>query len=478
MNFNKSNLNSNDILTDLEEDINNCAKTVHSFFSLSNLSSKYNNNNSRNIKFIIILIAFFQGLFDITNVTLLYYQKNVLHLSPVYLNYINGLLGIPWCIKPVIGFLCDKIRVNMDGIKPIIIFSSLLDFSVLIIFYIFNVSTITYCTVLFMHEIFKVMQLISAETLLVVISNENKKKNPNEIGKNISFFFAARTLGSLFGNILGGNLYAILGYKNMFLITSLLPIIIFINILFYKEAIINNRQLSNNSNNLFKDLLSIKDVLYEHKVYVLFALLFVIGLAPNFDSIVTFYFIDKLRFTPQIISNLMVFSTLSYFIGIIIYNTYFVSISQKKFYIVTNFLICVLNFIFLLFILGYTKALNINDKFFCFINQGVSSFIMELNSMPVLIIICELCPKDLEGTTFAFLSSLLNLSAILSNYFGSLILLLFNINSKQYSKLWILILIQSIYYLIFSIFFLFIKFPNFNKTNNNSNTLEIKETIN
>ena len=58
--------------------------------------------------------------------------------------------------------------------------------------------------------------------------------------------------------------------------------------------------------------------------------------------------------------------------------------------------------------------------------------------MPILSIWCDFCPDNLEASSIALFTGLLNLSGTFSNYLGSAIQYGMGINSTCYDKIWIL----------------------------------------
>lgn len=52
-----------------------------------------------------------------------------------------------------------------------------------------------------------------------------------------------------------------------------------------------------------------------------------------------------------------------------------------------------------------------------------------------------MCPNKLEATSITLFTGIMNFSDNLSNYWGSLLMWLLNINDKNYDKYWILLVI-------------------------------------
>ena len=70
---------------------------------------------------------------------------------------------------------------------------------------------------------------------------------------------------------------------------------------------------------------------------------------------------------------------------------------------------------------------------------------MELNLFPVLIIACRLSPKNVEGTMYALMMSIYNLSGNLGSQMGAGIMLVLGITEKDFHNLYLLVIITNIW---------------------------------
>ena len=52
-----------------------------------------------------------------------------------------------------------------------------------------------------------------------------------------------------------------------------------------------------------------------------------INLTPNFDSLVTFYLTDKLKFSTEDLSDFASFGTICYIIGLLLYSYYLLNVN-------------------------------------------------------------------------------------------------------------------------------------------------------
>ena len=92
----------------------------------------------------------------------------------------------------------------------------------------------------------------------------------------------------------------------------------------------------------------------------------------------------------------------------------------------------------------YNKKLGIPDKWFTLGGSLIQQILGQLNSIPVLVLACRLCPKNIEGTMYALLMSILNLGALLSYQFGGILTHFLGITTTNFDNLWLLILICNI----------------------------------
>lgn len=147
-----------------------------------------------------------------------------------------------------------------------------------------------------------------------------------------------------------------------------------------------------------------------------------LNITPAFDSLITFYFTDILKFSVTDLANFNTVGTLCYLFALIVYSWYFKKTDPKKFFVGTNFILWIVNLSFLMVVLKLVHYIGLSNKLFCFLNQGLNSFISELNYLPIIAIWCSISPDNLEATSITLFTGLMNLTFVTSNYFGGTIL--------------------------------------------------------
>jgi len=103
-------------------------------------------------------------------------------------------------------------------------------------------------------------------------------------------------------------------------------------------------------------------------------------------------------------------------------------------------------------------ALGIPDKFFSIGDSLIIQTFAEINTIPLLVLACRLCPKNIEGTMYALLMSTLNFGSMLSYQFGGLLMHLLGITENNFERLWVLIVLANCLMLVPMPFLYFVDF--------------------
>jgi len=67
----------------------------------------------------------------------------------------------------------------------------------------------------------------------------------------------------------------------------------------------------------------------------------------------------------------------------------------------------------------------------------------EINLLPMLVLACRLCPKNIEGTMYAVIMSSINFGSMISTQLGGLLAYSLNITEDNFDNLWLSILISN-----------------------------------
>lgn len=169
---------------------------------------------------------------------------------------------------------------------------------------------------------------------------------------------------------------------------------------------------------------------------------------PSYSDPIFFFYTTVLQFSPVTMGRLKLIYGIASVTGIFIYNRYLRSISFKKILWVTTMMSLSFNMLSILLVERVNLKLGIPDFVFTIFTDAISVALAEINTMPLLVLACNICPKNIEGTLYAFLMSISNLGSLLSTQFGSKLSNILGITSTDFSNLSWLIFIANIVLII------------------------------
>ena len=443
-------------LPDEQSQSTHSAKTHASFKQEPSLKS-HSEGGLVSTKFFIIVISFIMGLYEIGSLATFMYQKEILKIEPETMQMIFGFIAIPWCIKPVFGYLFDEIIYRIKKVKYIIIVSCCVRLVVFSVIAHYTVSAAPFYLICFTTSMCTLSENIVSEYTLVVSTKRENENNPDANANHLPIFFGFRALGSLVGNFFGGRIIKYQSIQSAFFVSSMLPFVVLAVALMYKERS-NNPMHAKKS--FAEEVEIMKKLVFRDKVLQMILFICLINLTPNFDVLYTFYMTDYLKFNTEDLANFSTFATVCYIIGLFCYSVAFKNINPKRFFVATNFFLWVMNISFLLVVLKVLDQWGWDKKLFCLLTQGVYSFVAELNYMPILAIWCSVCPKNLEATSITLFTGLMNFSGNLSNYIGAFLIWVLKFNKERYEELWIPLVIQNSYLLVAMIGVMCVTFPD------------------
>ena len=136
-------------------------------------------------------------------------------------------------------------------------------------------------------------------------------------------------------------------------------------------------------------------------------------------------------------------SSLSSIFGIWAYRVLFKKTSLCKYLLFTTIFYSAIQSSNLLISQQKTELVNLNPKDFTFVNSFLYGTVNELHLMPLMVMACYMCPKNVETTFYALVLAVINAGYLISYWMGGLFTIWLDISSTDFSKFWILILISS-----------------------------------
>jgi len=345
-------------------------------------------------------VYFTQGIESLPGLSLFFYLKEKLHLSPSTIMYLSTITGIAWLIKPIQGFLCD----NYLSKKTWIILSLL--GSVLISFYLGLIAFLP------LSILIVLMALGSFNATIRDVANDGimcvEGKEANECGSIQAIQWTAITFAGIITGLVGGYIADHYSYKVGYL--TLIPIYLIIMgiVVKYKSSAKRETQSTQKPPTLIQSILSYKE-LFTNKSF-LFACLFIFlyNFAPGFGTPLMFIERDAFHWSGTFMGILGAITSIVSIGGSILYFKFGKKLDVRKCLIYSVFIGAVTTLCYLYFT---PISAIIYGIVFSFIGMFIFLNIMTLMASSTI--------TGKEATSFALLCAINNLAGTASTLSGA-----------------------------------------------------------
>lgn len=374
-------------------------------------------------------------IFQFPSIAIRFWLIEQVKLSPAQMMAMNGLMGIPWCFKPMYGFISDTFPICGYKRVPYIIFGCWL-------------STFSYWCLPWYADNMEVVNLfmftgslgfsiadVVCDSILVVYA-----RSESETGNIQSWVWGLRAAGGLLASLLGGVAYDVLGCEMVLLVTGAFPL--FMSVLFLgigEEKVIKKHTASDTVKTLFNALKNIwKPALF----------LFIVSVTPGFGSVTQYYFENVLRFTAFQFSMLSTTSYLTSIVGTIIYRKWLTKVPFRKIFFYTLSISWILKWSYIAIVTNFNESLGISNMVLAMADSVILSLLGQFILLPAVVLAAKICPNGVEGTLFATLMSISNLAGVLSSEWGSVFADMYGVNKNNFDNFWKLIVLCNMIDLI------------------------------
>lgn len=448
---------------------------------------------------VIILVALTQGITGLSDLALSYLYKDDLKLEPSQVSRINSLATLPWVVKPIYGLISDSFPIFNYRRKPYLFIFGLMSILcwILMSVWVDNVSKVV--TIVMVNQISTAFCNVIGEALVVETSQKQRLVDPDASAKNVSMYFMVKSIGSLLTAFSSGALLEVMDKRSVFLITACFPCMMVLSSILLIEhksskqsecngdedsevtEILNQSTSTKNLNDNYDTIntsgntrsersgsissdnlnkltptksapyQSLKDqldllfsLLRNDRIYKPVIFIFLFMMTPSYSDPLFYFYTDVLRFSPIIMGRLKLVYGVASVLGIFLYNKVLKNVGFKKIVFYTTILYIFFNLLTIVLVLRLNQRYGISDFYFCMTADALTTALGEINTMPLLVLACNICPKNIEGTLYAFLMSVINLGYLFSTQLGASLTVALGITNNNFNNLSTLILIANL----------------------------------
>lgn len=386
-----------------------------------------------------ILLSFYLMLgfiFQFPSVAMRFWLIEKVKLSPAQLMAMGGLASIPWCLKPIYGFISDSFPIFGYRRKPYIMIGCWLTTLAYwcLPWYADDMEMV--CFWMFLSSLGTCISDVVCDSILVVHARNESKEDTGTIQ---SWCWGLRSAGGLLASATGGIAYNSIGGELVQVVTGFFPLIISILFLAINEHPVEVKNTS--AKKTFKTLI------YSFKspdIWKPALFLFLTAVTPGFGAVTSYYFENVLKFSAIQFSILDVTSYITSIIGTIIYKKWLTRVSFRKIFFVTLSVAWVLKWSYISIVTGFNESIGISNMVLAMGDSIILSLLGQFILLPSVVLAAKICPDGVEGSLYATLMSISNLAGVISSEWGSVFANMYGVNRNHFGNFWKLIVLCNL----------------------------------
>ncbi|XP_034916314.1 probable folate-biopterin transporter 2 isoform X1 [Populus alba] len=374
-----------------------------------------------------------------------YYMKDVQKVQPSESQIYQGIISIPWLVKPLWGLVTDFLPIFGYRRRPYLIFAGLLGtFSMLLLSFHEN-----------LHIVFVLLSMTAGSTGAAIADVtidacvvQNSNIRPYLAADMQSLCALSSSIGALMGFFLSGIFVHLIGPKGVFGLLSIPYGLVFLVGMLLDEPFMPNfsykkvnQKLLDASKAMWRTL-TFPDV-WRPCVYMFLSL----ALSINIHEGLFYWYTDSKdgpSFSQENVGFILSIGSIGSLLGALLYQNVLKNHPFRHLLFWTQLLFGLSGMLDLMLVLRLNLKCGIPDYFFVVIDESVSHMINRIKWMPLLVLSSKLCPPGIEGTFFALLMSIDNVGVLLSQWGGGVVLHLLNVTRTRFDNLWLAILTRNI----------------------------------
>ncbi|CAK91417.1 unnamed protein product (macronuclear) [Paramecium tetraurelia] len=396
--------------------------------------------------FLIGTIAFSQGIMGLSDLAISYMQKDDYKQDPAQTQFFSTIISLPWIVKPFWGIMTDTVPLFGYRRKSYLIFFGVLGFFCWNLLADYGVENREFGLILLtVINICVAFCNVIGEALLVEYSghSDDDTHQNDKASQNVTFFFGMRSTGTLVTAYSSGKLLQLFDKRYIFKITSIFPLILAGIAVFVKEKKYSKDEPEKDKIKTVESLKLFSKFVSQPVIYRPILLIMVFMSSPSISTAMFYFYTNVLQFGPDFIGELRLSYSICSILSAYLFNRFLRHVKFTKVFGYSTFVYCLVSCQTTLLVTRKNVKLGIPDRLFCFGDGVLNQVIGELNTMPVLVLACKMCPKNIEGTMYALLMSAINFGGMVSQELGALLTYYAGVTDDNFDNLARLIVICS-----------------------------------
>jgi MFS family permease len=418
--------------------------------------------------FPVLLTYFCYGASGVTNIALVFFEKDTLKLTPAEVAGIAFWLGLPWSMKMVAGAASDAYPILGKRRASYLLLGAICSVGGYAMLAAVVDARGTFLLAMLLVTVGFMVQDVIADALSVEVAGSDE-----EIGQVQALGRMALLVGSISVAYFGGWLAEVIGPRGVFASAMLLPLLVAgAAVWVWTRSVERPRPVNTGTIGGTKPIVVIglglsyaalgvlleafrvpfaqeivlvvsgaligfllKRVGTTREVVMAAVVIFLFRATPGVGQGYSYWAIDYLGFDQRFLGILAQVSSVLSLAGLLIFRKTIVSrpVSYTLRWVVIVGTVLYLPSIGLFY--GVHEWLGVSARMFAFIDTTISAPLAQLTMVPMLVLIAKTAPPGAEATMFAIMASLMNLALSASELFTRYLNDFFAVTQQDYSRL-------------------------------------------
>ena len=285
----------------------------------------------------IVLLSYYMFIgfmFQFPAVTMRFYLIETCKVSPTQMQALQGVVGIPWTVKVLYGFVSDAFPICGYRRRPYIIMSMLVNFGtwlalssvqephIVVVGAMMTLSSLTMC-----------VTDVMVDSILVINARDESEESKGSIQ---SHAWGARFIGGMIAAVFGGIAYENIGHAGVFIVQSCAPLIMLGGSFFLLENKVQSGAQESQSG-VKSTMKTLGGALRNPDIYKPALFIFLINCTPDYGSAMTFFYEKTLGFSAETFALLDVVGYTCAILSTILYRRYLRSIPFRTIFAIALF---------------------------------------------------------------------------------------------------------------------------------------------
>ncbi|KAF7017173.1 hypothetical protein CFC21_030650 [Triticum aestivum] len=357
-----------------------------------------------------------------------YYSKDVLRLQPSAAQLYQGIVDSPWVVKPIWGLLADVVPVAGYRRRPYFLLAGVIGAtSMLMVSVQSNLGLIPAVLALTAQSAGAAIADVTLDALVA----QNSITHPSLAADMQSLCGFCSSFGSLIGFSMSGLLVHSMGAQVAIGLLSIPSALVFSAGILLKESRVTDFDYKQVHKKFYKAIQSMGTTLKCPEVWRPCLYIFVsLNLSLNIQGGMFYWYTDQLTgpgFSEEFIGVIYAVGAVGSLLGVVLYQSALKDYDFRSMLLWGQVLSSLTGMLDLALVTRLNTKVGMPDYVFAVIDCGVS-----------------LCPPGIEGTFYALLMSIQNVGALMSAWWGGLLLHTLNVTRSEFSNLWAVVLIRNV----------------------------------